>query len=75
MAQKTKANGFTAKRISIVNLDASQTVSHDGEVMTFLSKGNGIVNDERVGARTLLRSHGLDFEAETSVQLILIYTN
>jgi len=66
---------YSQTYIDVVNLHASQTVSHDGEVMAFLSKGNVIANDERVGARTLLRSHGLNFEAEIPVQLILIYTN
>lgn len=66
---------YSQTYIDVANVDASQTVNHDGEVMAFLSKGNGIANGERVGARTLMRSDGLDFEAVTSAQLILIYTN
>ncbi len=66
---------YSQTSIDVANVDASQTVNHDGEVMAFLSKGSGIANGEHVGARTLIRTDGLDFKAETSAQLILIYTN
>lgn len=66
---------YSRTSIDVANLSVSQTVNHDGEVMAFLSKGSGIANGERVGARTLMRSDWLDFRAETSAQLILIYIN
>ena len=61
--------------IDIANIDPTQTINHKGDVMAFLSKGSGIANDEYVDARTLIRSDGLNFIAETTAQLILIYTN
>lgn len=66
---------YSQTAIDVANIDAKQTVTHDGEVMAYLSKGSGIVNGKRIAARTLIRSDGLDFKAETSAQLILVYTN
>ncbi len=66
---------YSQTSIDVANIDVNQTVNHDGEVMAFLSKGIGIANGEHVSARTLMRSDGLDFKAETSAQLILIYTS
>jgi len=61
--------------IDVANVDVGQRIKHDGEMMAFLSKGKGIVNGEPVDARTLIRSDGLEFNAETPAQLILIYTH
>lgn len=66
---------YSQTSIDVANIDARQTVNHDGDVMAFLSKGSGIANGEHVRARTLMRSDGLNFKAETPAQLILIYTN
>lgn len=74
----SKAQGerfYSQTCIDIANLEPNQTVTHEGKVMAFLSKGSGIANGEDVGARTLMRGDRLDFTAETSAQLILIYPN
>jgi len=66
---------YSQTYIDVANVDASQTINHDGQVMAFLSKGSGVANGEHVTARTLISCDGLDFKAETSAQLILIYTH
>lgn len=73
---KDQSDRFYSKTfIDVANVSASQSVNHDGEVMAFLSKGSGVANGERVDARTLIHSDGLNFEAHTSAQLMLVYTN
>lgn len=66
---------YSKTAIDVANVDSNQSVHHDGEVMAFLSKGSGIANGKRIDARTLIHSDGLDFKAEASAQLILIYTH
>lgn len=60
--------------IDVANVDVNGLVNHQGDVIAFLSKGSGIINDEHVSARTLIRTDTLNFKAETTAQLILIYT-
>ncbi len=59
--------------IDVANLGEGQSVTQQGEVMAFLSKGSGIANGELVHGRTLLRTYGLEFKAEAATQLILVY--
>jgi redox-sensitive bicupin YhaK (pirin superfamily) len=66
---------YSQTSIDVANINPRQTVNHNGDVMAFLSKGSGIANGKHVCARTLMRSDGLSFKAETPAQLILIYTN
>jgi len=66
---------YSQTAIDVANVDEGQTINHEGDVMGFLSKGRGIANGEPISARTLTRSPGLQFTAETSSQLILVYTH
>ncbi len=66
---------YSETSISVANLNAGQSVQLDGEVMMYISKGNGTVNNEPVTARTLLRmASGVEFEAHSDAQVILVYT-
>ena len=60
--------------LDVANVEAGQTIRHEGGVMAFLSKGNGEMNGEAIAARTLVRSDRLEFTATTESQLILVYT-
>lgn len=66
---------YSQTSIDVANVEAGQTVNHEGDVMVFLSKGSGAVNGESITARTLVRSNGLEFKANSQAQLILIYSN
>ena len=65
---------YSRTAMDVANVKKGQSIQHEGEVMTFLCKGSGEANGESVVARTLLRSSGLEFNATTESQLILIYT-
>lgn len=65
---------YSKTSISVANLQTDQSVSHPGEAMAYLSKGNGTLNGESVELRTLFRvDDGIDFTASEDAQLILIY--
>lgn len=66
---------YSKTQIELVNLESGQTISHDGDVMAYLSKGSGTANGEAISARTLIRDDGIEFRADETAQLILIYTN
>ena len=66
---------YSNTQIDVVNAKAGQTISHRGDVIAYLSKGSGVVNGKAVSARTLIRSDEIEFRAEDSAQLILIYTS
>lgn len=72
---KDQSNTFNSKTsISVANTFSSQTITHEGAVMAYLSKGSGEMNGEAIQARTLIRSEsGLKFNASEESQLILIY--
>ncbi len=61
--------------IDVVRARAGQTISQHGEVMLYISKGNGTANGADIDARTLLRVKDLEFVATTDAHVILIYTN
>lgn len=66
---------YSKTSIDVANLEAGQTVSHDGEIMAYLPKGSGVVNGESIAARTLIRADGIQFKADSPSQLILVYAN
>lgn len=66
---------YSETQIEVVNANAGQTISHNGDVIAYLSTGNGTVNGEMIEARTLVRADGIEFHADDAAQLILIYTN
>jgi redox-sensitive bicupin YhaK (pirin superfamily) len=66
---------YSRTAIDIVNAEAGQTFTQEGEAMAYLPKGIGTVNGEPVVERTLIRSSGLTFTADEDAQLILIYEN
>ena len=61
--------------IDIVQACAGQSITQDGEVMVYLSKGKGTVDGTDIESRTLLRLSNLEFTATTEAQVILIYAN
>lgn len=65
---------YSNTAIDIAHLNGGQSTKHDGEVLTFLAKGRGVVNGLQIDSRTLVRSEGLNFQAQDDAQLILIYT-
>lgn len=65
---------YSSTAISVANLKSGNTVDHKGEVLGFLSKGEGKLNGETLGARTAFRvDEGVSFTAATDSQLILVY--
>jgi len=67
---------YSQTSISVANLKAGQTVGHRGEVLGFLSKGEGELNGDQLHARTAFRTdNGVDFSATTDSQLILVYVD
>ncbi|OAO02038.1 pilus assembly protein [Sphingomonadales bacterium EhC05] len=66
---------YSKTQMEIVNTEAGQVIKQDGDVMAYLSAGSGQANGTPVAARTLIRSDGLEFQADKAGQLILIYDN
>ncbi|MBY6189933.1 pirin family protein [Microbulbifer agarilyticus] len=67
---------YSGTSIAVANLEAGQQVEHNGDVLAFLSKGEGKVNGTRVSARTAIRSKsGIALTALEDAQLILVYVN
>lgn len=65
---------YSKTSISVANAKAGQNFAHQGAVMAYLSSGHGVINGEKIDARTLLRGEtGIEFEAASDAQLILIY--
>lgn len=71
--QHKRFHGSTA--IDVANLEPGQSLSHVGEVMAYLTRGSGMANGEATGAKTLIRSDGLEFIADVETQLILVYAD
>ncbi len=72
---KSQKERFYAKTaIDVANLEAGQTLEHAGDAMLFLSKGEAMINGEKLSARTLIRDNSINFTALTDVQAILIYS-
>ncbi|WOH36213.1 pirin family protein [Thalassotalea fonticola] len=67
---------YSRTSIAVANVTAGQTVKHEGEVIAFLSKGKGIFNNQKINARTAIKTiDGVDFIAEDNAQLIVVYVN
>jgi redox-sensitive bicupin YhaK (pirin superfamily) len=66
---------YSRTQMDIVNLEAGETLSQDGDAMAYFTKGTGIANGASISPRTLIRADGLDFKAAEASQLILIYTD
>lgn len=64
---------YSGTSIDVANVTKGDTLCHAGDVMTFLTTGNGQINGEPISSRTLVRSDGLEFRAEEDSQLILVY--
>ena len=65
---------YSNTSISVANLQAGQAISHQGDALVYLSKGEGALNSEQVGARTLLDvKDQVEFQAQADSQIILIY--
>ena len=41
--------------------------------MAYLTKGSGVIDGQKIDARTLIRSEGLEFVAGEDTQMILVY--
>ncbi|TQV88507.1 pirin family protein [Aliikangiella coralliicola] len=66
---------YSETLIDIAVPTKGQIIEQEGEVMVYLTKGEGIVNDSRITAGSLIRTSNLHFQAVASSQLILIYTH
>lgn len=64
---------YSGTSIDVANVSKGHTLSHEGNVMTFIMTGGGKINDQLVAARTLISSDGLAFSADEDSQLILIF--
>ncbi len=65
---------YSATSISVANANTGQAVTQEGEVMAYLTRGKGAINDQAIDARTLVHSNkGIEFVAEQESQLILVY--
>ncbi|MFT4924949.1 MAG: redox-sensitive bicupin YhaK (pirin superfamily) [Phenylobacterium sp.] len=64
---------YSQTLIDVALPTANQTISHQGEVMAFLSQGHGEINGQAIQARTLVRVTDLEFVAHSDSQLILIH--
>jgi len=68
------ATFYSGTSISVANPTAGQTITQEGTVMAYLTRGKGTMNGEAVNGRTLVRSdRGVEFVAAEDSQLILIF--
>lgn len=71
---KSQAETFDSSTfIDVALLEAEQSISHEGEVIAYLAKGEGVANGVAIKPRTLIRTTGLELVAKSESQLILIY--
>ena len=66
---------YSRTSVDVADVQAGQTITQEGEAMAYLTKGSGTINGDPVAARTLIRSNGISFTADTESQLIIIYEN
>jgi len=64
---------YSKTQIEVINMIAGQSIKQEGDVMAYLSAGSGQANGMPIEARTLIRTDGLEFQADDVGQLILIY--
>lgn len=64
---------YSTTNLEVINAVPGQTITHEGDVMAYITKGSGAAGDTPVHARSLLRADGLHFTAHEATQLILIY--
>jgi len=64
---------FASQTIIDVGLvDAQQSVSFDGEFLTYITKGTGTLNGEKISDGDLIHGTDLKFESETDSQIIIV---
>jgi len=64
---------YSKTSIDVANLRSGETVSQSGEAMAYLSKGSGLINDQPIAARTLVRASDIEFTPDDDSQLIIIF--
>ena len=65
---------YSKTSVSVANLKAGQSISHDDACMVYLSKGAGTLNGQKVEFRTLFKfDDGIEFAADKDSQLIVVY--
>ncbi len=71
---KNQTETFDSKtHITVTHLKSNQLLEHSGECMAYLAKGEGIIQEESITARTLIRTDSLLFKASKESVFILIY--
>lgn len=60
----------TTLDVGLVN--AKQTISLDGEFIAYVTRGDGILNGEKVIDGDLVRGNDITFQAETDSQIIIV---
>lgn len=69
-------NDFPAStKIDVALLDRDQNVETDDPFLAYISRGDGIANDQKVKEGDLLQGEGLNFVATDEVQLVLVHTD
>ena len=53
-------------------IDAKQTITFDGKFMAYVTKGNGIINGEKVSDGDLVRGDDISFQAQNDSQIIIV---
>ena len=53
-------------------VDASQTISLDGEFIAYVTNGNGTLNGQNVADGDLVRGHDIRFQAKMDSQIIIV---
>ena len=69
---KNQTQTFDSKtHMTVTYLEANQVLEHSGECMAYLAKGEGVIQEEELAAKTLIRTNNLIFSASNNA--ILIY--
>lgn len=60
-------------RMDVILATPGQTIEQSGESMAFITRGQGMIEEQIIEARTLIRTSDLKFTATSESQVILIY--
>ncbi len=67
---------FPSKTIlDVALLDTNQRITLDGEFIAYVTRGSGIVNEEKVSNGDLIRGNNLEFQSTDDTQIILVSTD
>lgn len=66
---------YSKTQMELANLDKGQATSQQGESMMFIVSGEGEINGESIGARTLVKGEDLTYTPTTVSTVIVIYAH